>query len=164
MSTSTDGQICYGISLEGIEFPWDGIEKWWQEVNGFKHSIEIYSETDGGGYVGGKKPAESVINSYYEEEKKWLEANPLPVEVVNYCSIDYPSYMLAVPESFKSCGRGYPLEFDPAELKVTDGQHQKLVDFCLKYLGKEIEAHNAEEYNDKKIVLDPKWYLTSYWG
>jgi hypothetical protein len=169
MSTSTDGQICYGIPFENLDFPWEGkyegdIEKWWQDVNGFKHSVEIYSDTDKSGYIDGQKPKQSVIDTYYKEEREWLKTNPLPVELVNYCSGGAPLYILAVPESFKSNSRGFPLEFNPAELQVTPEQRQNLIDFCEKYLGEKIAKHNDEEYNDVKITLEPKWYLTSYWG
>lgn len=56
MSTSTDGQICFGVVFEeDYEFPWDdenNFEKWWQTVNGFKPSFEIYD--DKGEYLNNK--------------------------------------------------------------------------------------------------------------
>src|SRR5437868_783086 len=56
-----------------------------------------------------------------------------PVELVNYCSGDYPMYMLAVPSSILSNSRGYPEEFDPIKLVVTDKEKAPLIDFCKKY-------------------------------
>lgn len=167
MSTSTNGQLSYGIIFdEGFEFPWtkdpwDGDERhWWRDVNGFKNSKEIYSNGD---YIGGKRPNESVIDAYYNEQHAWEKANPLPIELVNYCSAEYPMYMLAVPETCKSNSRGDATVFNPAELVVTEEQKAKLMEFCQKYLGEIIDEFNNDEYNDQ-IVLEPNWYLTSYWG
>jgi hypothetical protein len=103
---------------------------------GVKQSVEIYDDNDPSGYKGGRKPAQSVMDNYYQE---WDKAHPLPIKLVNYCSGDCPMYMIALEETFKSNSRGYPQEFNPSDLKVTDEQRQKLIDFCEKYLKEGIE-------------------------
>lgn len=154
MGTSTDGQICFGIEFEeGFEFPWDelgDIDDWWtREVQGFRHSFEIYD--DNGEYLNGARPEQDVIDRYYEEQRKFKEENPkLPVELVNYCSGSVPMYILAVPRTSLSCRRGYPIEFDPSALMVTEDEKEALLQFCKDH-GLE---HDAE----------PKWLLSSYRG
>ena len=157
MGASTDGQICYGIvSEEGIEFPWDteqfegDIDEWWiRDVLGFRHSFEIYDRD--GEYIGGEQPPQEKISRYHEEKRVFKENNPkLPVELVNYCSGEYPMYILAIPETCNSARRGYPTEFDPASMVVTDEQKQSLINICNAY---GIEFEN-----------EPAWYLSSYWG
>lgn len=156
MGVSTDGQIGFGVVFEeGYEFPWDkhtseDIDDWWtEEVLGFKHSFEIYDEK--GNYIGGEKPPQETIDRYYKEWSDFRDSHPkVPVELINYCSGDYPMYMLAVPSSCKSNSRGDAEEFDPAALRVTDAEKQTLLDFCKKY--------------KLKYEKGPGWYLTSYWG
>lgn len=158
MGVSTDGQICYGILFEdGYEFPWDedgDIEDWWNDIHGMKDwkpTVEIYNSE--GNYLNGIKPSKEAIDAYYDERRAFKESlsiPPLPVEMVNVCSGDYPTYILAVPSSSKSASRGYPQEFDPQLLKVSEDELQALLGFCDKY---------ELEYDG-----EPKWYLSSYWG
>lgn len=153
MSVSTDGQICFGVLLEeGAELPWndesyDGdIENWWLAINGFKSSVEIYDEK--GEYIGGKRPDDATITKYFDEKHDFLKKHPV-LELVNYCSGDYPMYILAVPRTVLSASRGYPHEFNPSLLYVTDNERNSLVAFC--------KEHGLE-------VGEPRWYLSSYWG
>ena len=165
MSVSTDGQICYGIYFgEGFSFPWEKYSeyKWWRKVNGYKRPFDLYTEGDAD-YIGGVRPPQQKIDEYWEHCHQWEEVHPFPVKLVNYCSGDYPMYILAVPESVISNSRGCPQEFDPAKLQVTEEQKQSLIDFCEKYLGEAIEENNSESYNEK-IELKPAWFLSSYWG
>lgn len=155
MSVSTDGQICFGIALgEGIELPWededgDGyIESWWRDVQGYKPPFEMYN--DRGSYIGGVTPSEEKHREYYDHQYAFEKTHPLPVELVNYCSGDYPIYILAVPDSVKCAGRGYPKLFDPAELTVTKAEVDALLEFCADY---------GIEYDG-----EPQWWLSSYWG
>jgi hypothetical protein len=178
MGQSTDGQLCYGIQFhEGFEFPWEnyGEEEWWREVNGYKPPFQLYSDDNESGYAPGIKTKnglygrvevedEKLVDSYYEHQHEWDEKNPIPVELVNYCSGECAMYIIALKESFKSANRGFPEVINPEELKVTEEQKQKLLDFCNKYLAEVIEEYNSDEYNEEKIVLEPKWYLSSYWG
>lgn len=153
MGVSTDGIICYGIKFdEEYGFPWNDddidIEDWWRVVSGFAPSVEIYDEQ--GGYINGTRPDGSVIDRYYEELRKWDKENPLPVQEVNYCSGDYPLYILAIPGTVKRASRGFPEAFRPEELLFPEDARQALIDFCDKY---------SIDYED-----EPQWYLASYWG
>ena len=141
MGVTTDGQISYGIMLtEEVELPWDTdefeyeIEDWWLKQTGFKLKYEDDPDT------------------YFTEVKAWLDIHPIPVEPVNYCSGDYPMYILAVPNSVKTYSRGYPLMFDPTALeRISPEEHRSIIEFCKKY---EIETDGEH----------PGWYLSSYWG
>lgn len=152
MGVSTNGEINYGIVFEAyFAFPWedhDGIEEWWQEVRGYKRPFELF--TPEGNYIDGKEPPREKVDEYFDHEREWNKANPLPVEEINYCSAECPMYMLAVPGAGLTANRGYPCEFNPASLVVTDEQRDALLDFC--------KEHGIE--HDKP----PKWYLTSYCG
>ena len=161
MTTHTNGQICYGVIIsteddEGeIVFPWDkyedgyGIEDWWiYDVLGFKHSFEIYDAS--GDYIDGVEPPNEKITQWYNERREFEKiAPPLPVTLVNYCSNDYPLYILAIPDTAKVACRGFPEVFNPEGLRVGP-ERQSLLDFChehgIKYQG------------------EPQWYLSSYWG
>jgi len=152
MGTSTNGEICYGIICdEGAEFPWDErgeIEEWWLlDVLKYKSPFELYDHK--GQYINGVVPSKDKLSEYYDHRHSFLKANPLPVELVNYCSLDYPIYILAVPGSIKRASRGYPIVFDPAKLTVSFDQVQALLDFC--------EDHGIE-------VGEAGWVLSSYWG
>lgn len=154
MGTSTNGQICFGILFEeDFEFPWsdaeDGdIENWWiYQVHGFKHDIELYDEK--GEYLDGKKPSAEDMEKYYGPKRAFEAAHPLPVELVNYCSGDCAMYILAVPNSTITARRGYPEEFQPERLTVTEQEIKVLTDFC--------EQHGIE------MPSEPKWYLSSLW-
>lgn len=157
MSVSTDGQICYGILFdEDYEFPWStdeyedsDISYWWRDMNGYINPIESPYTEDG--YKPGYTSGDPRVNEYYEHSYKWLESNPLPVELVNYQSGECPAYILAIPSTVKTANRGNPIAFSPGiELVVSGQDRQALIDFCTKY-GLEINA-------------PPSWYLSSYWG
>lgn len=158
MSTSTDGQICYGIMFdEDYEFPWsaddyeDGdISDWWRDVNGYVNPIES-PFTDDGDYKPGYHQNDPRIDQYFAGQSAWDKLNPLPIELVNYQSGDYPAYIIAIPSTVKTANRGNPIVFSPGiELVVSGQDRQALIDFCTKY-GLEINA-------------PPSWYLSSYWG
>jgi hypothetical protein len=155
MGVSTDGQLHFGIVFEeGTEFPWEmdehehDIEQWWRNINGYKDIFEPY--TDEGEYAAGWSRNDPRFDEYFRHSREWLVANPVPVEVVNYCSDSCPMYLLAVPGVGHSNNRGYPVKIDPTQLVVTPEQSNVLVGFCKKY---------GIETSD-----DPAWYLTSYWG
>lgn len=165
MGVSTDGQICYGVLLgeegEG-ELPWidegesyGDLDEWWLSVVlGFRPSLEIYNEQ--GDYKDGKEPSKEVIDAYYKERRDFIESHPkIPVEVVNSCSGDYPQWILAIPRTVKKAHRGYPEQFVPGSLKVTQKEHDELIAFCEKH---KIEPANAN------IGTVTGWWLSSYWG
>ena len=155
MGTSTNGQICYGVAFdEEHEFPWDeehegDIDSWWiYGVHGFKHSFELFDSA--GCYLNGREPTREESGRYFAESSKFAAAHPLPVELVNYCSGDCPMYVLAVPSTVLTARRGYPTEFDPAALTVTDEGRDTLRKFCADH--------------GIKPPKEPTWLLTSYWG
>lgn len=149
MGQSTNAEISFGIAFEeDYEFPWSGedIGDWWRNQSGFKHSFEIYN--DEGNYIDGKEPSAEVVSRYLAEQWEFDKLHPLPVELVNYCSGDYPMYIISVPQVGRLARRGYPVTFQPSDLVVTDEQVKTLIEFC-KNAGLEGE---------------PSWYLSSYWG
>lgn len=155
MSTSTDGIICCGILLgEDVEFPWeeeyDGDEEewWYHEICLYEKPFEIYDAA--WKELPGITPERK--QEYWDHWFAFKEAHPLPITLVNYCHIDAPMYILAVPASTKRCSRGYPQEFEPTELVVTEQEKNFLLNFCRKYLKEEIQ------------ITKIKWYLCSYWG
>jgi len=158
MGVSTDGQICYGILLdEEVELPWgddkydDGIYDWWvYTVKGYEPPFEMFD--DDGEYIGGESNwTTQQIDHYFEHLWLFRKQNPLPVELVNVCSNDYPIYIIAAPETCVRATRGYPLPFEPSQLdNVSLAQKEELIKFCDDY---EIEYDG-----------EPQWYLSSYWG
>lgn len=161
MGQSTNGQICFGVSFpEDFEFPWDvshegDIEEWWKSLKGFVPLFEMWDAK--GNYKDGKKPSEADSKRYYDHQHKWEEANPIPVELVNTCSCDYPKYIVAVPGTEMTAYRGDPKVFDPSKLTVTEAQIAALNDFIDKYI--DTESMVDDEGNE----AGPKWYLSSLW-
>jgi len=154
MGTSTDGQLSFGIVFEeGFEFPWndedfDGeIDDWWRSVNGYTNPHPD-PFTEGGAYKPEFNRDSTEVRTYFNHQFDWDKQNPFPIEVVNYCHIDYPMYLLAVKHI--ECSRRYPREIDPAFLEVGAEDRMRLTRFLLDY---GIETNN-----------EPKWWLTSYWG
>lgn len=151
MGISTDGILCFGIMLEEeIELPWgkDDIEDWWiYEVKGYKNLYEVYD--DKGEYINGVKPAEEVIDKYFEARRKFKEKNPLPISLVLHCSCDYPLYIVSLPHLNFYAERGYPEKIDPEKLNVKTRDVDLIVNFC--------KEHNLE------TVGEPNWYLCSLW-
>lgn len=155
MGTSTDGQINYGILFEEyFQFPWDeeydgNIEEWWMyKVHGYKNPFELFDED--GNYLNGVKSTPEQDEIYYGARRKFREDHPVPIELINVCSGDCPIYLLAVPSCSLSNSRGCPVEFKPDILKVSQEEHDKLIQFCKDH--------------DIEFLGGPKWYLSSYWG
>lgn len=157
MSVSTDGIICYGIYFgEDFKFPWYNdeydydIEDWWiYEVCKYKSPIDIWDEN--GQLRNDVKISKEDYELYYKSKREFVKEHPLPVQQVRTAADSYVEIILAVPGSKLSASRGCPEIFNPKDLKVTEEQHNKLVEFCKKYLGT----------SEEDI---PKWYLASYWG
>jgi len=157
MTISTNGQICFGVILdEDNELPWDAedfdgdIDYWWTfAVLGLKRSFEMF--TPDGDWIGGKEWPKDKSDQYYQERRDFEENNPkLPVELINYCSDEYPMYILAISETCYGARRGYPEKIIPVDLSVTNEQIAQLFDFCKTY--------------GVKFEGEPAWYLSSYWG
>jgi len=155
MGISSDGLIAFSIPFEEyFEFPWnekhDGdIDDWWLDVCGFKPTL--YPYTDKGEYIEGY--TEKIREAYLDEKSAFKKEHPLPIEIRNYCSDEYPIYMLCIKDSVISASRGFPEVINPENLageeEVGDWA-EILTNFCKKY---EIE-----------IPSEPKWYLFSYLG
>lgn len=156
MGVSTDGQICYGIFYKDSEensdlFPWDeyDIEGWWKKVNGYVNPCpDPFDEL--GNYKPGFNEKCPEVSAYFRHQREWEEANPVPVELVNCCSGDYPMWIVAVPTSCRVAYRGHPEGLDPASLVVSEEDKMFLIDFCEKHIG--------------PIPSEPQWWLSSYWG
>jgi hypothetical protein len=147
MSVSTDGQLCFGIKFEEeFEFPWDGmeLEEWWREVNDCPVE-NPYDER--GEYKQGATDGDGEL--YFDQIHEWDVKNPVPIELVNYCSMGSPMWIVAVPSSCRSCSRGYPMEVYPHSLTITLQEERNLLHFCMRF-GIEVPSI-------------PSWYLSSYW-
>lgn len=154
MGVSTNGQLCYGVLFEdGFEFPWDeydGIEEWWKEVKGFVPTV-FYPFDDEGNYAEGFNRESPEVDAYFDEEDEWEKANPIPVELVNYCSGEYPMYIITVSTASYSNRRGNAVVIDPNELIE---EQKKVHDTLIQFLT-EFEIEYDEE---------PCWLLSSWWS
>ena len=153
MGTSTDGQICFGYVFDdGYEFPWSeeeesgggDIETWWRNIRGFSPSQRPDWGNDS------QPNRQQVMDTYFAERNAFDIAHPLPVKLVNYCSHDYPMYILAVPATYREASRGYPEAFTPSDLHVTEEGAAKLKAFIEEFA--------------LKPKGEPQWWLSSYWG
>ena len=102
-------------------------------------------------YMDGVKPHQDQIDNWYKARREFLDENPMPFDLVNYCSSEYPLYILAIPNIMLNANRGYPEIIDPEFFnKGYDVAKNKLIDFCKTY------------FPDVELKLE--WYLSSYWG
>ncbi len=76
-----------------------------------------------------------------------------PVDLIQHCSGDYPMWILAVRGTNLLARRGYPEDFDPAKLTVTQDQIEALKAFVEKHA---IELADGE--------FKPSWLLFSNWN
>lgn len=149
-----NGNLSYGyVFEEGYEFPWDDdkyngdIDDWWEDVRGFRGTIE-YPFDEFGEYKPGINSGSPEVSKYISERQEWFKANPCPVELVNYCSRDYPAYILAS----KSLSSSY----DESE-RVPDG-----------FFNDNEDAHTIllNFFKEYGIVPEPGavagWWLSSY--
>jgi len=167
MGQSTDGHISHGILIEeDTKVPWDSerngdIKEWWSKECGYKEPFVLFGpdgnydpsvelKTVRNGIWEEKKPAdETLVGKYFEHRREWDKRHPLPIELVNTCSGEYPIWIIAVPGTVRRAYRGSPVEIDPDEFHWNDHAFAAFLEFCEKY----------------GIVGDgPKWWLGSYWG
>lgn len=150
MGMSTDATISYGVMLdEDYEFPWadfDDIDNWWASIRGYKPPFELFDAD--GNYLNGVEPSDGKVSEYFAHRREWETLNPLPVDLVNYCSGDYEMYILAVPGSTTTASRGYPKDVTDADLSMIPEGTETLRQFC-------------EEFG---FPSEFKWWLSSYWG
>lgn len=155
MTTSTNGQLCYGIFFEdGYEFPWDSekydgdLESWWlYEVCKYQDPFVLYNSK--GDYIDGRKPPDEKETEYYNARHEFKDAHPCPVELVNYCSCDYPMYILAVSDQVKFANRGYPQEITQEDLTALVCGLDILTQFC--------QEHGIETDEEPKLWLSSLW-------
>jgi hypothetical protein len=153
MGRSTDGQFSYGcVFEEGFEFPWDDekydgeIEEWWMDVLGFVNNVESpYDEA--GNYKPGFNSRSPEIGKFFQSRREWLKDNPIPVELVNYCSGDYPMYLLASKSITAS--RGGPTKVSQDFMLNAVTAHAQLTDFLTTY---------SIDYDPDQVG----WWLSSY--
>lgn len=154
MSTHTDGQLCFGVLCEeDAEFAWDeyeDIDEWWTfDILGFNYSFELFDSK--GDWLGGKEAPKSEVDRYFGEKREFEKGHTkLPIVLVNYCSLEVPMYLIALPESLRHAARGYPEKIELSGLVVEPTRIAELVRFCVQY---NIPYEGV-----------PQWYLSSYWG
>lgn len=130
MGTSSDAHIAYGITLdEGVELPWmeEGLEEWY---------CKTFYNMD--------------FEGNYKAMWKFVKDNPIPFEPHNYCSLDYPMYLLAVPGTVKRALRGFPQYFNPSDLVVDERRVEKFME--------------ALQLTQLPITAKLQWTLFSYMG
>lgn len=178
MGVSTDGQLCFGVMFdEGFEFPWgydgDGefegdIEEWWKSVKGFAHPMESPWD-EAGNRKPGYRDDDPRIDEYFRVKRKWLEENPVPVALVNYCSGDCPMWILSLDDERlnMTARRGYPLVVNVLDLQraVEETQADRVLrQFMQMYgIGKGGLTDSSTRFNEDGEVLVPKWWLSSCW-
>lgn len=161
MGTSTDGQLCYGYLFdEGHEFPWyseddfGDLEMWWEEQNGYVElPLEREPYTEDGDYQEwfkklSRDEQDKYLDPRWEHHRKWVKDNPIPFDLVNYCSGDCPMYILAVPSTVITANRGYPERI----VSLPEIKGIKQFTECL------------QKYGIHDCIEQPSWYLSSYMG
>jgi hypothetical protein len=138
MGVSTNAYLAFGFDL-GEETPeaWDG------SFDESGYIAEKYNLV----YPENKHRDSDEVQAYYNKLFK-LEKE-FPVSVVSHCSGDYPMYFLAIKRTVKFARRGYPEQFKPEMLSVTEKEIQSLKDFC--------EEQDIE-------WQEPGWHLFSNWN
>ena len=155
MGMDASATICYGIHLtEDNEYPWDDakfngdIDSWWEKVKGFKPSIEIFDET--GGWLGGKKPKDSIVSRYYLEHRNWYDQNKIPYDLVVYAGYEGSIKVLALREPRFRCDWDEPKVIDFEMFNYKNDDKEKLIAFC-------------KEYNIK-FESESNWYVCCSYG
>lgn len=141
------GQLCYGILFEEeYLFPWyeldEDIDDWWVYVIHKRPRFKTVKNNDW------NKEIEKKFTVFLNEEEKFLETHPIPVEIVLIGSDSWSRTIIALKNhEFSVCGD--PLIIKSEDLTITVEKTKILTDFCKKYLS---------------VELKPHWYLSSYMG
>lgn len=136
MGTSTNGQIAYGVLLEeDAILPWESdngtdIDDWWLGECGFIPKCQPFTEE--GEYAEGFGDNDPRIKEYFKDRREFLKSHPMPFDLVNVCSGEYPIYMLAVPNTLLLANRGYPEKIDLNKLSQAIDTNE-LTAFLNKY-------------------------------
>ena len=161
MGDRASSTICLGVRVEGENVPWkdcdDGEEEWWRSETGFvRQGPELYTP-DGNSYLGGAEPSEEAFAAYFAEPREWSEVHPLPVQIVRTGS-GYDGdtdEIIAVPGTVKSTDWDEPIEFDPVAMV---GKLYTDLELAAAYT--RFRMFQAKY----KILGQPAWLLSSYWG
>lgn len=132
MGVSSDGLLVFGIDL-GEELP-EFLEDFDGEFDSFVDSLNglpQYGELD------------------HDWNKTWEFRQKFPVDLVLYCSYDYPMYILAIRNYEYHVSRGYTEEILCEDLKVPQELINEFKAFC--------QSWNIE-------YKEPKWLLASMYG
>lgn len=146
MGQSTDGILTFGVDL--------GEYKDFMSIKGddgdYSHDWDDFLYKISG------------IEKYdYSKLIEFEEA--LGVELVQYCSCDYPMYILSVAGTTTNVSRGYVEEIDPIEMAISPAQVAVLKDFWDKYIVVEHPEYDENYYEDPPEWSEPKWLLASNW-
>jgi len=142
MSTTTDGNLYYGIQL-GESRPWTNEDLQYEDYDW----EEYYAMK-----IGVKKPdAEYSDNTKHLYKEYWDNKHTLiknsRCSIGIHCSFDYPLYYVCITKSKVTAPRGTPIVIK--SLEIEDGWDDALKDFC-KIMDIEYEQ--------------PHWWLSSLWG
>lgn len=117
MGISSDGIVAFGFPLgdEDFEFP--------ERMTAYLDKDDEDEEFDFDDFICAEA---GVSDAPYEVRKAHIEA--CPVELVKYCSYDYPMCFLAIRGTEKRACRGYCEEFMPESHNWAE-----MKEFCDKY-------------------------------
>ncbi len=131
MSIDIYGQICYGVMLERMKFPWDKeefnhyISNWWFD------SVLKSSPPD---------------NLSTDDLYSFISSNQPPIKIVSYAGAGFDLYILAIPSTVRDCTTGRPVDLDFNKLTYTPEERYNLLHF--------IETHITKDYSL------PQWWLS----
>lgn len=91
--------------------------------------------------------SEEALSLFFDKRRKAVESYPVTFEI--HCSYDFPMYILSIPETRISSGRGHPLKINTSELIVSDNKIQKMKEWC--------KLHDIK-------WQEPQWFLASLYG
>lgn len=154
MGNSTDGMLCYGVKAEeGYEFPWD---EWSEEDNDLVYEDPEHWWLDVTGFH--QKHLETLKNQGHDAwfEKMQEHKKSLPFELVNYCSMDCPAYIVAAKGSVITANRGYPVELDIEEIARTKDEIDMGLNEEVVMLGKFVKEYLGD------VDVDMTFHLCSY--
>jgi len=154
MGMSTVATLCYGVipieDEDELVLPWNteenggDIDHWWTyEIQGFKHSFEIYHNHN---YIDGIEPPPDIIEAYYKELFDFRKTEPkLPVDPIYQGDDNYP--ILAIPGTVIKAYDGEATRIYPGNMDYLLEEKQSLLEFCEGFGIKHSE---------------PGWLLVSY--
>ncbi len=157
MGSVATAMISFGVDLgDDPEFPWlvqrdmgADIYGWWREIHGFEELHQPYTHaggTDDYEYADGWDCNDPRFKDYFAYRNKWLEENPLPVELQYYSHYGCGFTQLIIPGLGLKCDWSDVVSIDFSKLVVPDTQRVALQSF--------LQTH------DFKPVTEPGWMLS----